>query len=213
MIGILAYGSLIADPGEEIRNALHYRIEGVSTPFNVEYARRSTTRCNAPTMVPVPEGVGSPVKGAILILKAAITEEEARNMLYRREIHETGSNKTYNHEHQKKKCVLFIKSLKNFHGIPFVIYTHLKPNIAEILDLNLSDEKKAEMLAEAAIKSITSRTYKDHKDGIWYLYQNIQSRIITPLTEPYKNEILRRANGAADLLSARDYFPHQKDCV
>ena len=214
MIGILAYGSLVADPGDEIRNALDGRIEGVQPPFNVEYARRSRTRGGAPTLVPVPEGIGSPVKGEILILKATITEEEAKNMLYRREIHRVGSNEVYHHENQtKKRDGLLIKSLENFHGIPLVIYTYLKPTIEEILNPNLSDGKKAEILAEAAIESITSKTYEDKTDGVWYLHQNIESGIITPLTKPYENEILRRANGAADLPAARDYFARQKGLI
>jgi hypothetical protein len=212
MIGILAYGSLVTDPGDEIRCCLDHRIEGICTPFNVEYARRSRTRSGAPTLVPVPEGVGSPVKGVILVLKAAITEEQAKNMLYRREIHKIGlKNEIYDHENQtKKKDGLLIKTLDNFCGVPIVIYTSLEPNIEEIFNPNLSDKKKAEILAEAAINSITSETYKDHRDGIWYLYQNILSGIITPLTEPYQNEILKRANGATDLSSARDHFARQK---
>ncbi len=212
MIGILAYGSIVAAPGDEIRNALDGRIEEVCTPFNVEYARRSRTRSGAPTLVPVPEGIGSPVMGTILVLKAAITEEQAKNMLYRREIHRIGlKDKIYDHENQtKKKDGLLIKTLKDFHGIPLVIYTYLKPTITEILNPNLSDGKKAEILADAAIESITSETYKNYNDGICYLHQNILSGIITPLTEPYESEILRRANGAVDLPSAREYFAHQK---
>jgi cation transport regulator ChaC len=214
MIGILAYGSLVTDPGDEIRSCLDRRIEGVCTPFNVEYARRSGTRSGAPTLVPVPEGVGSSVKGVILVLKAAITVEQAKNMLYRREIHKVGSNETYHHENQtRKKNGLLIKTLNNFCGVPLVIYTYLTPNIEEILNPNLSDGKKAEILAEAAIKSITPETYKNYKDGIWYLYQNLESGIITPLTKPYQNEILKRANGATDLLFARNYFARQKRII
>ena len=41
MIGIMAYGSLIADPGNEIQNRLDHFISDVETPFPVEYARRS----------------------------------------------------------------------------------------------------------------------------------------------------------------------------
>ncbi len=212
MIGILAYGSLVTDPGDEIRNALDYRIEGVSTPFCVEYARTSTTRANAPTLVLVPKGIGSQVNGVILVLKTTITEEEAKNMLYRREIHDVGSGKTYTHV-RKSKNRLLIKTLENFHEIPIVIYTCLEPNFSEILAPCLPDEEKAKYLAEAAINSITPDTFREKKDGIWYLHQNIQSNILTPLTEPYKNEILRKANGAADLPSARDYLAHQKGII
>ncbi len=214
MTGILAYGSLVSDPGEEIRNALAGRIGGVETPFNVEYARRSGTRHNAPTLVPVAEGLGSPVIGVILVLREAITEEEARNMLYRREIGEVGSNKTYQHEKQtNKKEGPVIKTLRDFRGIPVIIYASLRPNFDEILDTSLSNEEKAEVLAGAAIGSITTETYKVERDGIWYLHQNIQSGIITPLTEAYKYEILRRADGAADLPAAREYFARQRGCA
>ncbi len=207
MIGILAYGSLIADPGNEIRNALERRIEGVYTPFNVEYARKSRTRENAPTLVPVSNSIGAPVKGVILLLKEAITEEEAKNMLFRREIHKVGSTETYDDKAQtKKEDGLRIETLSDFHGIAVVIYTGLKPNFLKILDDCRPDEEKAKLLAQAAIESITPETYQNKKDGIWYLHQNIQSGIITPLTEPYKNEILRQANGATDLPTAREYF-------
>lgn len=209
MIGILAYGSLVTDPGDEIKKSLERQIEGVFTPFNVEYARRSRTRENAPTLVPVSNGIGAPVKGMILVLKEAITEEEAKNMLYRRETHKVGSSKAYDHNAQiKRKDGLLIETLSDFHDVAAVIYTCLKPNFPEILDSRLPDEEKAKLLAQAAIQSITSKTYEDNKDGIYYLYQNIQSGIITPLTGPYKNEILKLAENAPDLLSARDYFAH-----
>jgi len=50
-IGILAYGSLIIDPGPEIGPLIVRRITTV-TPFVVEYARLSRTRGGAPTLVP-----------------------------------------------------------------------------------------------------------------------------------------------------------------
>ena len=55
-VGILAYGSLIEDRGPEIA-AAKARIEpGVRTPFKVEFARTSSTRGGAPTLVPVSIG-------------------------------------------------------------------------------------------------------------------------------------------------------------
>ena len=38
-VGILAYGSLIDNPGDEIAAATVRTIEEVETPFNVEFAR------------------------------------------------------------------------------------------------------------------------------------------------------------------------------
>jgi hypothetical protein len=51
-IGILAYGSLIDNAGEEIAPLIVERIE-CFTPFKIEFARLSSTRSNAPTLVPV----------------------------------------------------------------------------------------------------------------------------------------------------------------
>ena len=54
-VGILAYGSLIADPGVEIGPLIVRRIETL-TPFSVEFARFSATRGGAPTAVPHSSG-------------------------------------------------------------------------------------------------------------------------------------------------------------
>src|SRR5262249_52648561 len=50
-IGILAYGSLINDPGVEIEPLIVERIS-TRTPFPVEYARLSKSRGGGPTVVP-----------------------------------------------------------------------------------------------------------------------------------------------------------------
>ena len=48
-VGILAYGSLIDEPGEEIDSATLAVNGPVLTPFKVEFARKSTTRASAPS--------------------------------------------------------------------------------------------------------------------------------------------------------------------
>lgn len=58
VLGILAYGSLIAGPGAELQ-PLVVDSKAVDTPFEVEYARSSTKRAGAPTLVPVPDGKGA----------------------------------------------------------------------------------------------------------------------------------------------------------
>ena len=55
-IAILAFGSLIEDPGEEIGPLIRDRVEGVRTPFSIEFARRSRTRGGGPTLIPVDDG-------------------------------------------------------------------------------------------------------------------------------------------------------------
>ena len=52
-IGILAYGSLIDDPGIEIEPLIKKRIKNIQTPFKIEIARKSTTRGDGPTLIPV----------------------------------------------------------------------------------------------------------------------------------------------------------------
>ncbi len=50
-VGILAYGSLIDDPGAEIEPVILRRID-CRTPFKVEFARASESRKGGPTLVP-----------------------------------------------------------------------------------------------------------------------------------------------------------------
>lgn len=55
-IGILAYGSIISDPGQEILSCTSKREFGIKTDFRVEFARKSASRCNAPTLAVVSDG-------------------------------------------------------------------------------------------------------------------------------------------------------------
>lgn len=55
-IAILAYGSLIEDPGKELQPLISERIEDVETPFSIEFARSSRSRDGGPTLVPVEVG-------------------------------------------------------------------------------------------------------------------------------------------------------------
>jgi hypothetical protein len=93
-VGILAFGSLIADPGSEIEPAIVGRKTGILTPFSVEFARKSLKRGGALTLVPVAVG-GSPVLAQILILN--ISEQEAMDRLWRREINKVGQGGHYRH--------------------------------------------------------------------------------------------------------------------
>ena len=64
-IAILAFGSLIEDPGDELDERIRDRVEGVETPFSIEFARSSGTRGGGPTLIPVEDG-GSPVDAMLL---------------------------------------------------------------------------------------------------------------------------------------------------
>ncbi len=82
-VGILAYGSVISDPGTEIAAAKVNSINA-DTPFKIEFGRSSRMRDGDPTLVPVEEG-GAKVKAVVIILAPSVSEKEAADLLWRRE--------------------------------------------------------------------------------------------------------------------------------
>lgn len=186
-IGILAYGSLTCDPGEEIQAVIANCIENVKTPFKVEFLRSSKSRDGAPTLVPVEEGsdYGDYVKAKILVLKKDVSEKEAKDKLYRREKHKVGSGIEYKPKPNPGQNDVEIKLLKNFQGIKIVLYTKIGGNI---------DNPTPKELARLAIKSARSKAGKQRKDGISYLYDAKCSGIKTPLMAEYEKEVLKKTN-------------------
>jgi len=215
MIGILAYGSLITHPGQEISSVLDHVIPDVMTPFPVEYARKSGTRAGAPTLVPVPIGCGTPVKAVVLVLKKYTRKKKAQNFLYRRELHQEGDLKViYDDQAQRqKRDALVIETMKNQFGLSVIYYTALKPNFTEILDANRTQEDKAELLARAAIDSVTQETYAKEMDGIQYLADNIEAGVVTVLTEVYAQAILSKVGIVSNLGQASGLIAQQKGII
>lgn len=175
-IAILAYGSLIWNPKKEIEQHTLTKID-CNTPFNVEYARKSSSRGDAPTLVPVVHG-GSHVKAKLLVLNKDVSLRQAKDMLWKRETHKSGSGKTYNPPAIPGPNTVIIEQLENFHNIDTVLYTKIGSNL---------DNPTPQRLAELAIESV--KKCKD-KNGIRYLYKNKENEIITPLTEEYERKIL-----------------------
>lgn len=203
MIGILAYGSLISEPGQEIE-AVRVDMIPVQTPFEVEYARKSKGRAYAPTLVPVGLWQGGQVNAQIFVLKPGITEGEAANILYRRERDRVGDEKvTYSPPLNQTIDTVLIERLSPLMGIDIVFFTRISANLPEILDPDVSPEKKARLLACLAAESLTVETYERGRDGIQYLANNILAGVITPLTDLYKQAILQVAGNAPDLVKAR----------
>lgn len=215
MIGILAYGSLITHPGQEIESVLDHVIPDVQTPFPVEYARCSRSRAGAPTLVPVPMGCGAPVRAVIFVLMKYTRKQKAQNFLYRREIHQEGNlTVNYNDQAQRKKIdALVIESIQNQFGLPMVYYTAFKPNFTKIIDVNRSQKEKADLLAQSATDSITYETFEKCLDGIQYLADNINAGVVTALTEPYVQTILEKAGNAPNLDQARLFIAQQKRII
>lgn len=186
-VGILAYGSLIVDPGVEIDPMIVRRIETL-TPFPVELARFSATRGGAPTAVP--HSSGKQVKAEVLVLVRNVSLAEACNLLWRRETCNEGSARTY-HESAQPNAVI-VRDLPGVLGLDHVLYTDFNP------EGKIAYPDPAS-LADAAITSV-GRTAPG-KDGISYLIGLLEAGIETAITSRYVAEILLRTD-ASDLESA-----------
>ena len=191
-IGILAYGSLIPDPGAEIAPLTAGRITGVETPFTIEFSRSSRVRDRAPTLVPVDRG-GARVSGVVLVLHDSVTETAAQDMLYRRERNRVGRGDVYADLDPGDADSAFLGRLDGFAGLDVVFHAALRANI---------ETPTPELLARLAIESAAAPSGAAGRDGISYLMDAKQSGILTPLMAGYEAEILR-LTGARDLEEAR----------
>jgi len=158
-LGIIAYGSLIDDPGQELAEITECRIE-CETPFKVEYARTSRTRDGAPTLIPVTKG-GRSVKAMILILRDTIDFEKASTILWRRECGKINSKDVYVRTGKPTINQVIIKTITDFMNVEMVLYTSIGRNISKPIT--------TEMLADYSINSILSKAGQEKKDGLRYL--------------------------------------------
>jgi hypothetical protein len=186
-IGILAFGSLIDDPGAEIEAAIVSRKANIQTPFGVEFARKSIKRGNAPTLVPMLEG-GTPVPATILLV--SLTEQDAKDCLWRREVNRVGQGGRYIPTKTPGPNTLIIDRHVDLGGVPVVLSARFPATIEP-----LTAERLAELALESALVERTGR------DGITYLMDAKRNGLITPLSPAYEMEILRKT-GASDLVAA-----------
>lgn len=181
-IGILAFGSLIDNPGQEIYEIEIERVD-CETPFAIEFARTSSTRSGAPTLIPVETG-GRVVKAKIIILNPEITIETAKSILWRRELHKTDRTENYIQIDNPGPNRVVVKVLEEFKNVQTVLYTSIGSNITQSLT--------SELLATSAINSILSQAGQQEKDGLRYLLSAKRNGIVTALSEEYENQILKK---------------------
>lgn len=186
-IGVLAYGSLISNPGEELAAVIRGRVPGVKTPFTVEFSRTSRVRDGAPTLVPVLHG-GGHVCGVLLVLDERTREEAARDMLYRRERNRVGTGDTYAEMDAADPDAAVVNRLTGFGGLDVVLHAALRPNI---------EDPTPARLAELALESVRAPAGLLRRDGINYLLRAKEDGICTPLMPDYEREILRRTGTRA----------------
>lgn len=187
-VGILAFGSLIGNPGEEIA-AVEVRAErkrGVRTPFRVEFARASRTRGGAPTLVPHENG--AEVLAHVIVLETTV--QDAKDRLWRRETGKIGQGGHYVQKAKPNETTLIIDEY-SLEGLPTVLATRFLPNLRPLT---------ATHLAECGVASVARA--KPGMDGISYLIDAMRDGIVTPLSPFYASEILR-LTGAASLEAAR----------
>lgn len=186
-LGILAYGSLIEDPGIEISPLILESRTGIETPFCIEFARSSSSRSNAPTLIPVVNG-GSRVQAIILVLEASVSLQGAKDLLWRRETRNESSDKHYTCPSNPDPNRVVVECLRNFNAIDIVVYTSLGPNITDLTP---------KRLAQLAVSSARAEAGKFGKDGISYLISVKRQGISTPLMPAYEWEILKLANAVS----------------
>ena len=180
-IGILAYGSLIEDPGIELEPLISEKIEGIETPFNIEFARSSSSRGGAPTVIPV-ESNGVSVKAVILVLNEDVEIEESKDILWRRETRNKDSGKKYPNPKDPTPEQVVVEAVSDLGGIQTVLYTKIGTNI---------DPLTPQKLAELAIASAKSKEGSNGRDGISYLLSLKRQNITTPLMPEYEQHILQ----------------------
>lgn len=198
-LGVLAYGSLLDDPGEELGDLVAGRIEDVKTPFLVEFAHACSCRDHAPTLAPVTWG-GASVTGAILTTGPGVSDEAVREALWRRETRSMRRDDSVEPE-PMDRVVRRARPLGERYGLRAVFYAHLEPNI---------EDRSPDRLAELAIESARSEAGRRGEDGIAYLIGVKSHGISTPLLEPYERAILART-GADTLSAAREELVHATD--
>jgi cation transport regulator ChaC len=189
-IGILAFGSLIDNPGKEINELEIERINCI-TPFKIEFARISSSRDKAPTLVPVEENSkGKKTNATIIVIDENIKLDEAKSILWRRECHKTDRNEKFVERKKPTSKNVLVLELENFCEVEKVIYTSfLKQDEYQ----NLTPEK----LADYAIESILSKAGVEKKDGIRYLQSTKKYGIITENSQEYEKQILLKTNTAS----------------
>jgi hypothetical protein len=190
-IGIIAYGSVINEPGTELLELIKEKHIDILTPFNIEFARKSSKRANAPTLTVVKTG-GSSVRGAIFILRDGLSQYKVADLLWRRETRKTETDEHYlaggtvNSE-------IKIDTISSYLGFDALLYAAPLQNIPI---------PSASLLADLAINSAYNQDIAEmHKDGISYLVDIISLKIVTPLMAQYEEEILKRTD-SIDLVQA-----------
>jgi len=159
-IAIMAYGSVIDDPGPAIEPLVVER-RRCRTPFPVEFARASVRWGGGPVVVPSPRG--GPVDGFLLLLSPDVGLGAAVELLRQRE------------------------GLPGGRGVIEVAQPGELMIIAASLPLNLRPE---DMTPTALARRAAASVVHGPRNGVAYLRRVLDSGVRTPLTAAYVEALL-----------------------
>jgi hypothetical protein len=165
-LAILAYGSLIHDPGNGLRPLIE-DVEPCRTPFPVEFGRASRRWGGGPVLVPHP--AGGPVDGALLHLAAGVELGTAVELLARRE------------------------GLEDARGVVEVEMPGARLVLAAALPRNLP---APDMTPLALARRAVASARHGPRNGVAYLRGVVQVGIRTPLTDGYAASVLAETGAA-----------------
>jgi hypothetical protein len=159
-VAILAYGSLISEPGPGLRPLIVDRVPCL-TPFPVEFGRASQRWGGGPVLVPHADG--GPVAGRLLVLHPAIGLGRAVDLLAAREGLSSGAG------------VIEV----DMPGPLMVIAAALPRNLP-------APEVRPPALARRAASSVSAGP----RNGVAYLRIVMDAGVSTPLTARYADAVL-----------------------
>lgn len=171
-LAILAYGSLLDEPGPELAAVVVGRVP-CRTPFGVEYGRASQRWGGGPVLVPHPDG--GPVDGALLLLSGSLPLGAAVDMLADREGLVSGRGVVQVDVPGQERLVL-----------------------AASLPRNLP---RPDMLPGALARRAARSAGTGTRNGVAYLRRAMASGVVTPSTDAYARAIMELA-GAGSLEEA-----------
>ncbi len=179
-IAVLAYGSLLAHPGDWFGQNMETLIR-CKTPFGVEYLGCAAQgRGGAPTLVQ--SKVSQPVDGGLIVIR----ERDTANQLIDLEKVKRRLAERERTSYPSK----YIKDIDDYLDYRLV-YSDFPARF---------DSPSPEVLAGAAIKSVADCHKSGHSfmNGIRYLRENVEWGVFTDLTKKYEDVILK-ARGATTL--------------
>jgi hypothetical protein len=166
-LAILAYGSLLDEPGAELAALITGR-EPCTTPFPVEYGRASERWNGGPVLVPHP--AGGPVEGALLLLAPGVELGWAVEALRARE------------------------GIPDARGVVQVAIEGPRTVLVASLPRNLPmPDMDPGRLAERAARSVAG----GERNGVAYLRRAMASGVRTPRTAAYAQAVMALAGAAS----------------